>query len=83
MGPRVRDIRDGCPEMGERSQTCSWRAFPVRPGEAQLERQAVALGRRLARGAVQQDDEDDELALELDDEPDVELSGIVFSPLKR
>ena len=83
MGPRVRDIRDGCPEMGERSQTCSWRAFPVRPGEAQLERQAVALGRRLARGAGHQDDEDDELALELDDEPDVELSGIVFSPLKR
>ena len=83
MGPRVRDIRDGCPEMGEWSQTCSWRAFPVRPGEAQLERQAVALGRRLARGAGQQDDEDDELALELDDEPDVELSGIVFSPLKR
>ena len=38
---------------------------------------------RLARGAGQQDDEDDELALELDDEPDVELSGIVFSPLKR
>ena len=43
----------------------------------------MALGRRLARGAGQQDDEDDELALELDDEPDVELSGIVFSPLKR
>jgi len=83
MGPRVRDIRDGCPEMGERSQTCSWRAFPVRPGEAQLERRAVALGRRLARGAGQQDDEDDELALELDDEPDVELSGVVFSPLQR
>ena len=81
MGPRVRDIRDGCPEMGERSQTCSWRAFPVRPGEAQLERRAVARGQRLAQGAGQQDDEDDELALELDDEPDVELSGVVFSPL--
>lgn len=85
MGPRVRDVRDGCPEMGERSQTCSWRAFPVRPGEAQLERQAVALGCRLARGAGQQDNEDNELELELklDDEPDVELSGVVFSPLKR
>ena len=43
----------------------------------------MALGRRLAQGAGQQDDEDDELALELDDEPDVELSGVVFSPLKR
>ena len=83
MGPRVRDVRDGCPETGERSQTCSWRAFPVRPGEARLERRVVALGRRLAQGAGQQDDEDDELALELDDEPDVELSGVVFSPLKR
>ena len=86
MGPRVRDVRDGCPEMGERSQTCSWRAFPVRPGEGWLERQAVALG-RLARGAGQQDNEADklelEVELELDDEPDVELSGVVFNPLKR
>ncbi|ELR53294.1 Fer-1-like protein 4 [Bos mutus] len=49
----------------------------LEPGEAQLERRAVALGRRLAQGAGQQDDEDDELALELDDEPDVELSGVV------
>ncbi|KAF4023595.1 hypothetical protein G4228_015468 [Cervus hanglu yarkandensis] len=56
----------------------------LEPGEAQLERQAVALGRRLARGAGQQDNEDNELELELklDDEPDVELSGVVFSPLK-
>uniref|UniRef100_A0AC11B0N8 Uncharacterized protein n=1 Tax=Ovis aries TaxID=9940 RepID=A0AC11B0N8_SHEEP len=54
----------------------------LEPGEARLERRAVALGRRLAQGAGQQDDEDDELALELDDEPDVELSGVVFSPLK-
>lgn len=46
----------------------------------------MALG-RLARGAGQQDDEADklelEVELELDDEPDVELSGVVFSPLKR
>uniref|UniRef100_A0A4X1T8F6 C2 domain-containing protein n=1 Tax=Sus scrofa TaxID=9823 RepID=A0A4X1T8F6_PIG len=56
------------------------------PGEARLERRAVALGRRLARGLGQQDDEDNELdlelELELEDEPDVELSGVVFSPLK-
>lgn len=71
--------------MGDRSQTCPLKAFPIRPGEAQLERRAVTLGRRLARGLVQQDDEDNELELELEleDEPDVELSGIVFSPLKR
>lgn len=73
--------------MSDRSQTCSLRAFPVRPGEARLERRAVALGRRLARGLGQQDDEDNELdlelELELEDEPDVELSGVVFSPLKR
>ncbi|EPQ16114.1 Fer-1-like protein 4 [Myotis brandtii] len=56
----------------------------LEPGEARLERQAVALGCRLARGLAQQDDEDNELELELEleDEPDVELSGIVFSPLK-
>ncbi|KAB0383532.1 hypothetical protein FD755_005449 [Muntiacus reevesi] len=54
----------------------------LEPGEARLEWQAVALGRRLARGAGQQDDEDDKLELELDDEPDVELSGVVFSQLK-
>lgn len=58
-------------------------ALPSRPEEARLERQAVALGRRLARGLAQQDDEDNELELALEDEPDVELSGIVFSPLKR
>uniref|UniRef100_A0A2K6C476 C2 domain-containing protein n=1 Tax=Macaca nemestrina TaxID=9545 RepID=A0A2K6C476_MACNE len=62
------------------------RAFPIRPGEAQLERRAVALGRRLARSLGQQNDEENELELELeqdlDDEPDVELSGVVFSPLK-
>ncbi|XP_033042129.1 fer-1-like protein 4 isoform X2 [Trachypithecus francoisi] len=56
------------------------------PGEAQLERRAVALGRRLARSLGQQNDEENELELELeqdlDDEPDVELSGVVFSPLK-
>lgn len=71
--------------MGDRSQTCSLRAFPIRPGEARLERRAVALGRRLAQGLAQQDDEDNELEvdLELEDEPDVELSGVVFSPLKR
>ncbi|XP_036100587.1 fer-1-like protein 4 [Molossus molossus] len=56
----------------------------LEPGEAQLERRAMALGRRLARGLAQQDDEDNELELELEleDEPDVEFSGIVFSPLK-
>ncbi|XP_070277618.1 fer-1-like protein 4 [Myotis yumanensis] len=56
----------------------------LEPGEARLERQAVALGCRLARGLAQQDDEDNELELELEleDEPDVELSGVVFSPLK-
>uniref|UniRef100_A0A2K5Z068 C2 domain-containing protein n=1 Tax=Mandrillus leucophaeus TaxID=9568 RepID=A0A2K5Z068_MANLE len=62
------------------------RVFPIRPGEAQLERRAVALGRRLARSLGQQNDEENELELELeqdlDDEPDVELSGVVFSPLK-
>ncbi|CAD7669432.1 unnamed protein product [Nyctereutes procyonoides] len=51
------------------------------PREARLERRAVALGHRLARGLAQQDDED-ELELELEDEPDVELSGVVFSHLK-
>ncbi|XP_023570691.1 fer-1-like protein 4 isoform X2 [Octodon degus] len=55
-------------------------------GEARLERRAVALGRRLARSLGPQDDEENELGLELelelDDEPDVELSGVVFSPLK-
>ncbi|XP_054398188.1 fer-1-like protein 4 isoform X10 [Pongo abelii] len=58
----------------------------LEPGEAQLERRAVALGRRLARSLGQQDDEENELELELeqdlDDEPDVELSGLMFSPLK-
>lgn len=65
--------RDGCP----------LKAFPIRPGEARLERWAVALGHRLAQGLAQQDDEDNELELELEDEPDVELSGVVFSHLKR
>ncbi|PNI27909.1 FER1L4 isoform 8, partial [Pan troglodytes] len=59
----------------------------LEPGEAQLERRAVALGRRLARSLGQQDNEENELELELeqdlDDEPDVELSGVMFSPLKR
>ncbi|XP_008568705.1 PREDICTED: fer-1-like protein 4 [Galeopterus variegatus] len=56
----------------------------LEPGEALLERRAVALGRRLARGLGQQDDEENDLELELDleDEPDVELSGVMFSPLK-
>uniref|UniRef100_G1RH00 Fer-1 like family member 4 (pseudo n=1 Tax=Nomascus leucogenys TaxID=61853 RepID=G1RH00_NOMLE len=58
----------------------------LEPGEAQLERRAVALGHRLARSLGQQDDEENELELELeedlDDEPDVELSGVMFSPLK-
>ncbi|XP_045689005.1 fer-1-like protein 4 isoform X2 [Phyllostomus hastatus] len=56
----------------------------LEPGEARLEQRAAALGRRLARGLAQQDDEDNELELELEleDEPDVELSGVVFSPLK-
>uniref|UniRef100_A0A2K5QBB5 C2 domain-containing protein n=1 Tax=Cebus imitator TaxID=2715852 RepID=A0A2K5QBB5_CEBIM len=57
-----------------------------RPREAQLERQAVALGRTLARSLGRQDDEENELELELEqdleDEPDMELSGVVFSPLK-
>ncbi|XP_025788448.1 fer-1-like protein 4 [Puma concolor] len=56
----------------------------LEPGEARLERQAVALGHRLVRGLAQQDNEDGELELELDleDEPDVELSGVVFSHLR-
>ena len=59
------------------------RAFPIRPGEARLERQAVALGRKLARSLGTQDDGENELELEGEDEPDVEISGVVFSPLKR
>lgn len=63
------------------------RAFPIRPGEARLERRAVALGRKLARSLGTQDDGENELELEpepeLEDEPDVEISGVVFSPLKR
>ncbi|VFV17009.1 fer-1-like protein 4-like [Lynx pardinus] len=56
----------------------------LEPGEARLERQTVALGHRLVRGLAQQDNEDGELELELDleDEPDVELSGVVFSHLR-
>ncbi|XP_040588599.1 fer-1-like protein 4 [Mesocricetus auratus] len=54
----------------------------MEPGEAGLERRAVALGRRLARSLGTQDDEENELELELEDEPDVEISGVVFSPLK-
>ncbi|XP_053783303.1 fer-1-like protein 4 isoform X4 [Desmodus rotundus] len=56
----------------------------LEPGEARLEQRATALGRRLAGGLAQQDDEDNEmeLELELEDEPDVKLSGVVFSPLK-
>lgn len=70
--------------MGDGSQTCPLKAFPIRPGEGRLERRAVALGRRLAQGRAQQDGEDElELELELEDEPDVELSSVVFSPLKR
>lgn len=58
--------------------------FLLRPGEAQLERRAVAMGRRLAQSLGTQDDEENELELELDlEEPDVEISGVVFSPLKR
>ncbi|XP_077026342.1 fer-1-like protein 4 isoform X2 [Tamandua tetradactyla] len=55
------------------------------PGEARLERRAVALGRRLAGGLGQKDSEENELdlELELDEESDEELSGVVFSPLKR
>lgn len=43
------------------------------------------MGHRLAQGLAHQDDEDNELELdlELEDEPDEELSGVVFSPLKR
>lgn len=69
--------------MGDRFQTCPLKAFPIRPRKAWLERRAVALGHRLARGLAQQDDEDNELELELEDEPDVQLSGVVFSHLKR
>ncbi|XP_008838974.1 fer-1-like protein 4 [Nannospalax galili] len=58
----------------------------LKPEEARLERRAVSLGHRLARSLGTQDDEENELGLELDldleDEPDVELSGVVFSPLK-
>lgn len=59
------------------------RAFPIRPGEAWLERQAVALARKLAQSLGTQDDGENELELEGEDEPDVEISGVVFSPLKR
>ncbi|XP_005363210.1 fer-1-like protein 4 [Microtus ochrogaster] len=56
------------------------------PGDARLERRAVALGRKLARSLGTQDDGENELELELElegeDEPDVEISGVVFSPLK-
>ncbi|XP_051044235.1 fer-1-like protein 4 [Phodopus roborovskii] len=54
------------------------------PGEAWLERRAVALGRRLARSLGTWDDEENELELELDleDEPDVDISRVMFSPLK-
>lgn len=71
--------------MRDTFQTCPLKAFALRPAEARLERRAVALGHRLARGLAQQDDEDNELELELelDDEPDVELSGVVFSHLRR
>lgn len=84
VSSRVREVK-GYPEMGDRSETCPLRAFPIRPGEARLEQRATALGRRLAGGLAQQDDEDNEmeLELELEDEPDVKLSGVVFSPLKR
>ncbi|KAM5245575.1 LOW QUALITY PROTEIN: fer-1-like protein 4 [Ctenodactylus gundi] len=58
----------------------------LEPAEAQLERRAVALGRKLARSLGPQDDDENELdmelELELEDEPDVELSGVVFSHLK-
>ncbi|XP_039720122.1 fer-1-like protein 4 [Pteropus medius] len=56
----------------------------LEPEEARLEQRAVALGHRLAQGLAQQDDEDNELELDLElvDEPDVELSGVVFNPLK-
>ncbi|XP_049725507.1 fer-1-like protein 4 [Elephas maximus indicus] len=56
----------------------------LEPAEARMERRAVALGHKLARGLGQQDDEENELELELEleDEPEVELSGVVFSPLK-
>ncbi|XP_075818961.1 fer-1-like protein 4 [Microtus pennsylvanicus] len=56
----------------------------LEPGEARLERRAVALGRKLARSLGTQDDGENELELELEgeDEPDVEISGVVFSPLK-
>lgn len=45
----------------------------------------MALGRKLARSLGTQDDGENELELEpeLEDEPDVEISGVVFSPLKR
>ncbi|KAH0515665.1 Fer-1-like protein 4 [Microtus ochrogaster] len=58
----------------------------LEPGDARLERRAVALGRKLARSLGTQDDGENELELELElegeDEPDVEISGVVFSPLK-
>ncbi|XP_055458302.1 fer-1-like protein 4 [Psammomys obesus] len=56
----------------------------MEPDEARLERRTVALGRRLARSLGARDDEESELELELglEDEPDVEISGVVFSPLK-
>ncbi|XP_041526645.1 fer-1-like protein 4 [Microtus oregoni] len=56
----------------------------LEPGEARLERRAVALGRKLARSLGTEDDEENELELELEgeDEPDVDISGVVFSPLK-
>ncbi|XP_057637172.1 fer-1-like protein 4 [Chionomys nivalis] len=54
----------------------------LEPEEARLERRAVALGRKLARSLGTQDDGENELELEGEEEPDVEISGVVFSPLK-
>ncbi|EDL06165.1 mCG125376, isoform CRA_a, partial [Mus musculus] len=56
----------------------------MEPGEAQLERRAVALGRRLARSLGTQDDEENELELEpeLEEEPDVEISGVGVTVLE-
>ncbi|XP_059115692.1 fer-1-like protein 4 [Peromyscus eremicus] len=75
-------------DFGTRIQDSSELIIPnvgfqeMEPGEARLERQAVALGRRLAQSVGTQDDEENELELEPEDETDVEISGVVFSPLK-
>ncbi|CAO2578074.1 Fer-1-like protein 4 [Lemmus lemmus] len=67
-------------ELGMTFEGFSHQAWGV---PSRLERWAVALGRKLARSLGTQDDgEMLDLELALEHEPDVEISGVVFSPLK-